>query len=142
VPEGHAADSTEPLGVILVVDDDKSIRTILHEMLEAHGYRVLGAEDGPSAVRLARSESVDLAIVDLLMAPLDGVQTIEALREINPSFRVVVITGLTDDERLTQARALGIADFLYKPLDLRAVLASVRRLVQPRPPAAAGEAAG
>jgi len=132
--DGTAPAGDGPLGRILVVDDDKSIRMILEEVLEERGYLVYTAEDGPSAVRVAEGKPLDLAFVDIVMAPMEGAEVIQELRRVNPGLRVVVVTSLTDDERLERARALGIADCIYKPFDLRAVVAATRRLIKPPPP--------
>mgnify|MGYP002683293205 CR=1 FL=1 len=103
--DGTAPTGDGPLGRILVVDDDKSIRMILAEVLEERGYLVYTAEDGPSALRVAEGKLLDLAFVDIVMAPMEGAEVIQELRRVNPGLRVVVVTSLTDEERAPYVNA-------------------------------------
>jgi PAS domain S-box-containing protein len=109
--------------LVLVVDDERSVRTITRQTLEAAGYRVVTAEDGARAVAVyaEHREEVALVITDVMMPVMDGAAAINALRRIDPEVRVIAVSGLT-----THLRGLGApAPFLAKPFTTEALLRAV-----------------
>lgn len=78
---------------ILVADDSASIREFCRQELEAEGYRVLLARDGEEAVDLVQSERPDLAILDIWMPRVNGLEAIERIAAIDPSLRVILFTN-------------------------------------------------
>jgi CheY-like chemotaxis protein len=81
------------MGRILVIDDDRSVRHATQLLLECEGFEVVVAESGRSGLAAARSGSFAVAIVDIYMPEMDGLQTITALRAIDPSLRIVAVSG-------------------------------------------------
>jgi CheY-like chemotaxis protein len=79
---------------ILVIDDESHVRATVKLGLESKGFEVVAAESAVAGLRAFESSSFDLAIVDIFMPGMDGVKLIKALRERNPGFRVVAMSGV------------------------------------------------
>lgn len=111
---------------ILVVDDEPSMLRYLQTVLEVDSYQVLTAESGKQALeRLGRDPAPDLVLLDLLMPGLDGLQTLERLRQVRPQTKVVMLSCVSDTRKVVQAIRLGAQDYLTKPFqkaELDAVL--------------------
>jgi PAS domain S-box-containing protein len=109
--------------LVLVVDDETSVRAITQQTLEAAGYRVLTAPNGAEAVAVyaTRGEAIALVVTDVMMPVMDGAAAINALRRIDPEVRVIAVSGLT-----THLRGLSApAPFLAKPFTTEALLRAV-----------------
>ena len=85
--------------LILVVDDEESIRMLMREILESHNYQVLEAKDGMEAVRLFKKHqsTVKVVITDMIMPELDGAATIRSIRELDDAIPIVATSGLTTE---------------------------------------------
>jgi EAL domain-containing protein (putative c-di-GMP-specific phosphodiesterase class I)/nitrogen-specific signal transduction histidine kinase len=119
-PDGHGE-------LILVVDDEDDIRTILRNVLTGSGYRVLEASDsaGALAVLSRAGSTVDLVVNDMTMPGMDGLETIRALRGVRPDVPIVVITGLPTQALSDEAAQLGIQHVLAKPFSNARLLQSL-----------------
>jgi CheY-like chemotaxis protein len=124
---------------ILLVDDNHHMRVLLTEILRAIGVRqVFEANDGAEALRIMRSQQVDIIMTDLAMQPLDGLDFVRRLRNTpespNPMAPVIMITGHSTLRRVAEARDAGVNEFLSKPVTARGVLERIARVVDnPRP---------
>ncbi|MGH9325497.1 MAG: sigma-54-dependent transcriptional regulator [Terriglobia bacterium] len=111
---------------ILVVDDEPSMLRYLQTLLEVDSYQVTTARSGVEALKQLRDgHSPDLVLLDLLMPELDGLQTLEQLRQVRPGLSVVMLSCVTDTRKVAQAIKLGAQDYLTKPFqkaELDAVL--------------------
>lgn len=111
---------------ILVVDDEPSMLRYLQTLLEVDSYQVTTARSGVEALRQLRNgHAPDLILLDLLMPELDGLQTLEQMRQMKPNLRVVMLSCVTDTRKVAQAIKLGAQDYLTKPFkkaELDAVL--------------------
>jgi CheY-like chemotaxis protein len=88
----------DPDLTVLVVDDEPAVRGLLRFGLARHGLRVLTAEDGPTAVQMYREDArVDVVLSDVRMPGMDGPQTVDALRAMDPHVRAVFMSGDTGD---------------------------------------------
>jgi len=107
-------------GRVLLVDDEKEVIEVCKEMLEALGYEVLVAAAGDQAVSLVQNDvkGIDLMILDVVMPGMDGVQTYDAVRHLNPDLRVLVCSGLAPKKDIRQMIDNGCKDFLLKPFDI------------------------
>jgi len=114
---------------ILVVDDEAAERITLGEVLRLEGYQVTLAASGEEALALARQEDppFDLAILDLRLPGVDGLQVLDGIRRISADTIVVLITGYGTLETAVQALRKGAYDFLLKPTPVDEVLAAVRK---------------
>jgi|YNPBryBLVA2012_1023415.scaffolds.fasta_scaffold00041_19 two-component system cell cycle sensor histidine kinase/response regulator CckA len=120
----------------LVVDDEESIGDLVRRVLESEGWTVTVCTDGDRALRAAAAASYDIALVDMVMPGLSGVQVIARLRAMHPALRVVVMTGRLADDTLTgELQALQVDGVLQKPFtvaELRRFIPGRRRTRRPR----------
>lgn len=101
---------------VLAVDDEPAMLRYLKTLLEADGHGVQTADSGADALqRLGRGLTPDLVLLDLLMPDLDGLQTLEQMRQINSALRIVMLSCVSDSRKVVQAIRLGAADYLTKP---------------------------
>lgn len=121
--------SEQPL--ILLVDDDERLRQRLGLALSERGYSVQTAKDYDEALRLARDNPPELAVVDLRMPGPSGLELVRALKELDPETRVVVLTGYGSIATTIDAMRLGAVHYLQKPADADEVLAAFGRGDQP-----------
>jgi len=104
---------------VLVVDDDPVTRLMLTVSLERHGHHVTTAEDGPQALDLVRSKSVDVILLDVLMPQMDGYGVLEQLKG-DADMRhipVIMVTSVDDIDSAVRCIELGADDYLSKPID-------------------------
>jgi two-component system cell cycle response regulator DivK len=116
---------------LLLVEDNEDNRTIYSTLLRHLGYQVIEAQDGVQAIELARSEHPDLILMDISIPGMDGWEATRVLRG-DPSTQSIPIVALTahalDDDR-ERAAEVGFSSYLAKPVEPRAVVAEVRRLI-------------
>jgi len=103
---------------ILVVDDEDSIRTLVQTMLKGEGRNVVLAARGKEAIAMFQKERPDLTILDIDMPDIDGITVLRQIRTIDPQAKVMVFTGGDSPTVESQARALGVTEFLRKGLAL------------------------
>lgn len=117
---------------ILVVDDEPDLLEVVATVLKTAGYRVSGAAEGAAALRIARTDRPDLAVVDLLMPGLDGYAFLGMVkRDSAMKFPVIVVSGRVGEKDARRALDAGAAAFLPKPLDRKKLLEHVAQLLQP-----------
>jgi CheY-like chemotaxis protein len=117
--------------LILVVDDEASVRQITRQTLEAFGYSVILASDGAEAVAIVARQDREIAVVltDMMMPVMDGPATIQVLLRLNPKLPIIAASGLSADGRATQAASLGVKHFLAKPYAADALLQVLRQIL-------------
>lgn len=111
---------------ILVIDDDRPIRSTLREILEFEKFTVDDAEDGLAAIKKVEKSTFDLILCDIKMPKMDGIEVLQKIQEIKPEIPVVMISGHGDIETAVGAIKQGAFDFIAKPLDLNRLLVTVR----------------
>jgi len=114
---------------ILVVDDEESIRTSLAGILEDEGYRTLFAVDGVEALTVAQQEMPALVLLDIWMPRMDGLETLQKLKELYPALTVVMMSGHGTIETAVRSTKMGAYDFIEKPLSLDKVLVTVKNAI-------------
>jgi CheY-like chemotaxis protein len=114
---------------VLVVDDDKAVRTAIKTVLEHHGFDVTVAEDGRSGISAVQGRQYDVVIVDIFMPGMDGLETIRAFNKHAPSVPVIAISGFLFRDSaqpapdfLSMATKLGAAYSLHKPFQPKDLL--------------------
>ncbi len=117
-------------GVVMVVDDEETVRTVARLALEKAGFRVLTASDGKDAIEVFRREGgrIDLILLDLTMPHLNGEETFRELRRMKPDVRVVLSSGYNEMDTINKFAGKGLAGFIqkpYRPVDLIARIRSV-----------------
>ncbi|WP_238360588.1 GAF domain-containing hybrid sensor histidine kinase/response regulator [Iningainema tapete] len=110
LPKGHGE-------LILVVDDELSIREITKISLLINNYQVLTASDGIEAIALyaQHKAKISLVLMDMMMPEMDGQTTIRTLQKINPQIKIIATSGLASNDRIAQAAGVGVKAFLSKP---------------------------
>ena len=122
------------MATILLVDDDDGVRSILHKTLVGAGYEVEDAVNGDLALAAYRRQPRDLVITDLVMPEKDGLETIMALRRINPAMKIIAISGGGRSLGLGQlyldaAQSIGAGRILAKPFTSKALLTAVSEVL-------------
>jgi PAS domain S-box-containing protein len=110
--------------LILIVDDESSVRDITGTTLETYNYRVLTASDGIEAIAkyAEQKQEVDAILLDLMMPSLDTITTVRTLYKINPQVKIIAMSGLAANEQLQNLQANGVQSFLAKPFTAETLL--------------------
>ena len=111
---------------ILVIDDEKSIRNSLKDVLEYEKYKIEEAEDGMQGLSMIQNNNYDLILCDIKMPKMDGIDVLELALEKKPESLFVMISGHGTIETAVEALKKGAYDFLEKPIDLNRLLVTVR----------------
>ena len=133
--EAAALQMDLPLGngeLILVVDDEESIREITRSTLETFGYTVLTASDGTEALALYADKKNEIAVVltDMVMPFMDGPATIRALQRMNPRVRIIAASGLGAGQRAGEGALEGVSVFLTKPYTAEKLLKTLAQVLK------------
>jgi two-component system nitrogen regulation response regulator NtrX len=110
---------------ILIVDDEPSIIQSLQGILTDEGFEVITADGGLKALDIIKETIPDLILLDIWMPDIDGIETLQRIRELYPTLQVIMISGHGTIETAVKATKLGAYDFIEKPLSLEKVLLSV-----------------
>lgn len=111
---------------ILIIDDEKSIRRTLREILEYENFKVDEAQDGLEGLTMAQKEKFDIILCDIKMPKMDGMEALEKLMDAAVDAPVVMISGHGNIETAVEAVKKGAYDFIQKPLDLNRLLVTIR----------------
>ena len=125
IPQGNGE-------TILLVDDEPSIREVAEVILTSHGYKVIVAEDGPTALAIFARQMghIGVVVTDLAMPGMDGLMLVGTLRRIEPGLKVIVSTGRTDDSHAAEITTLGVDGCLTKPYTCRNLLLKLSHVLQ------------
>ena len=115
---------------ILIVDDEKNIRTALSRFFDLHGNSVLAVETGQEAVEQVRMNSFDCILLDLKLPDMDGIRVLEHFREIDPYVPVILLTAHGTTGKAVEAIKKGAFDFFEKPADEEKLLIAVKNASQ------------
>ena len=125
---------------LLIIDDERSIRNTLREILADEGYTIEVAENGKQGLEMAQNQAFDLIFSDIKMPEMDGMEVLKALKNgendengdatLNGETPIVLITGHGDIETAVQALKMGAYDFLLKPLDLNRILITTKNALE------------
>ncbi|MDY6900119.1 MAG: response regulator [Cyanobacteriota bacterium] len=119
-----------PLGegeLILVIDDEVSIRDITKKSLESYNYKAITASDGIEAIALYAEHINEISVVltDIVMPIMDGLTTIRTLKKINPQVKIIAVSGLFSSEKVNAITEIGIKAFLSKPYTAQQLLQTI-----------------
>ncbi|HXU71728.1 MAG TPA: response regulator [Polyangia bacterium] len=103
---------------LLVIDDEADLREMLEFILSAEGYDVVTVDGGLAAIEAARALRFDLAITDMRMPDMNGIETLTALKELDPTIEVVVVTGYASEQTAAECIRRGAYGYLRKPFEL------------------------
>lgn len=125
LPRGHGEG-------ILIVDDEAPIREIFRDCLESYGYTVLEAKDGMEAAVVFekhRSE-IQLVVTDMMMPTMDGAAVIRLLRRMSPGIKIVVVSGMAEEQQLSEGLKKNIQGFLQKPFKAERILKTIDEVLK------------
>ena len=119
-----------PRETILIVDDDPSIRGMLSEFLTGLSYHVLQAESGEQALGCLEPGPVHMALVDLKLPGMDGIDTVKAIKEKDANVLIIMMTGYPSTESAVRALRYHVYDYLIKPFELAGLEPMIRRALE------------
>src|SRR5437762_4533670 len=117
--------------VVLVVDDDPGVRESFRLILEDH-YEVVDVPDGPGALDVVRTSTVDLVLLDIRLPGMDGIEVLERIKALDEGIEVILVTAVKTVRTAVAAMKLGAFDYLTKPFEEDELLSLVRRALERR----------
>ncbi|MBV6625528.1 MAG: response regulator [Rivularia sp. (in: Bacteria)] len=117
--------------LILVVDDEDSIRDITKKSLESYNYKAITASDGIEAIALYAEHQNEISVVltDVVMPIMDGLTTIRTLQKINPQVKIIAVSGLVSNDKINAIAEVGIKAFLSKPYTATQLLQTIGNVI-------------
>ncbi len=110
---------------VLLVDDEEEFIDLMSQRLETRGLKVVTVSSGEAAVTTVADQSFDVAIVDLAMPGIDGIETLKQLKAERPDIEVIMLTGQATVKSGIEAMKYGASDFLEKPVDLNVLMEKI-----------------
>lgn len=127
----HLVDSDNGTGTpILVVDDEQNFLELLIRILGKRGFEVKTAVSGYEALKLLENDSFELALLDIRMGPMNGLQLLEEIKERQPRVKAIMMTAYPTSETRLQAFEKGASAYLTKPVDLQELIKTMNSLVR------------
>src|SRR6516225_7126332 len=116
---------------ILVVDDDRSVRSYLSDFLTSCGYAVECAESGDQAVaRLSAGYTPSLIVLDIVMPGINGIEVLESVKKSNSSIPVIILSAAGQTKTVVDAMKMGAADFLVKPFEEQELELAIQNVIE------------
>ena len=115
---------------ILVVDDEKEICNLFQNFLTQEGYQVFIATNGAEAISLGKRNRLDLALVDIKMPGMDGIEVFQKLKKVKKDMEAIILTGYGTLRTAKEAMRLGAYDYLTKPFDLGLLKTIIREALE------------
>ncbi len=112
---------------ILLVDDEEGYVSVLAKRLSKRNFQVKTALSGSEAIRILRNESFDLAVLDLKMEDMDGIEVLKVFKATEPQMPVIILTGHGSETAAREGMEYGAFDYLVKPCDLSELVARIRQ---------------
>ena len=131
---------TEPRRLALVVDDEAPLAALVRSYLEREGFEVVTAEDGESAVELARSRAPDVIVLDVMLPGIDGVEACRRIRAFSDAY-ILMLTARAEEVDKIVGLSTGADDYVTKPFSPGELVARVRALLR-RPRTRPGDTSG
>ena len=103
---------------ILVVDDEIAICNLLKDFLTSKGYEVYTALDGQTAITKVKQDRPHIVLLDIMMPGMDGIETLRAIKKVNPKVAVIMVTAIADNELGLRTLELGAYDYICKPFEV------------------------
>lgn len=117
-------------GLILVVDDEPAIRSVLQETLCGFGFKTMEAERGEEALSLTCETTFDAILLDINMPGLNGIETCKSMRRVNPRVPILMLTVRDTEDDKVDAFEAGADDYITKPFRLRELIARIRAAIR------------
>jgi len=107
---------------LLLVDDEVGYLDVLGKRLRRRGFEVTAASSGTAAIQAVRGQDFDVAVLDLKMEDMDGIEVLRVLKKMEPTIQVIMLTGHGSERAARDGLALGAFDYLTKPIDLETLV--------------------
>jgi DNA-binding response OmpR family regulator len=111
---------------VLLVDDEVGYATILRKRLSKRNFQVTATFSGSEGIQALRKEDFDVAVVDLKMEDMDGIELLKIFKKMVPSMAVIMLTGHGSDRAAKEGIELGAFDYLSKPCELEELVAKIK----------------
>src|SRR5258708_37284844 len=131
LPPPQPAPQPRRKGTLLVVDDEDGPRESVRIIFKDE-YEIFMASDGPTAISLAQNNRIDVAVLDVRMAGMSGIDVLERLKYVDPAIEVVMMTAFETTDTIRQALRLRACDYINKPFDLATMRGAVAAAMQRR----------
>lgn len=115
---------------ILLVDDEANLRTVFSDVLKRAGYRVKTVEDGHKAIKEVEQNTYNLALVDLRMPKMDGIEVLENIKKRKPELPVIIYTGYGSITTAVEAMRKGASDYLNKPFSPEELKLAIKKVLE------------
>ncbi|MCB4791176.1 MAG: response regulator [Elusimicrobia bacterium] len=118
---------------ILVMDDESSLRDILASTLKSMGHEVVTAEDGRQAIEIAKRDLPEIALLDIQVPDMDGIEVLRELKKLNQDIRGIILSGSADVDIAVSTIKQGASDFISKPFKIDEVKTIVEKVLKSKP---------
>jgi two-component system chemotaxis response regulator CheY len=114
---------------VLIVDDSRTSRRVLRDILERNGHTVLGeAVDGKEGYDLYQTLKPDIVTMDITMPVMDGIDSLKLIMRFDPQAKVIMVTAAGQKQKMMEALKIGAVEFISKPLDEEAIVKTMKEL--------------
>ncbi|MCF8139391.1 MAG: response regulator [Desulfotignum sp.] len=128
-PDTHPMDKIR----VLLVDDETAYADVLANRLGKRGFDVTKAYTSPEALLVLRTQPFDVAVLDLKMPDMDGIEVLKIAKQVDPTLQVIMLTGHGSATACDQGLALGAFDYLMKPCELDTLVDKIQEAFQQKP---------
>ena len=115
---------------VLIIDDDSNLRKTLTDILKLNNFESTGAGSGQAALEMVKKQPYPVALIDLRLADLPGLDVLEKIKEISPDTECIILTGFASTESAIQAINLGAYSYLQKPYDVNQLIVTIKRAIE------------
>lgn len=115
---------------ILIVDDSRTSRRIMRNLLTENGYEVVEAENGEIGIQKYKEENPDMVTMDITMPVMDGLEALKGIREYDADAKVVMVTAAGQESKVMEAVKLGAAEFITKPFEKEKIINTIQKVCQ------------
>ena len=121
--------TSEPTRVLLV-DDEEEFTSTLAERLEIRGFKAVTANDGESGLQCIMNDTFDVAVLDLMMPGMTGLEALKQFKSIRPKMAVILLTGHGSTKEGMEGMRMGAYDYLMKPIDINELVKKIQQATQ------------
>ena len=111
------------------MDDETDLRNLLGHLLSGAGFEIESAGDGEEAIAILKSKKLDLALLDIMMPNMNGIEVLKFINQNFPTVKAIMLTGYADLNYAMEAKEFGAKDFISKPYKFEDVLSTIRRVL-------------
>lgn len=127
---------------LLLVDDETDYLRVLSNRLKRRGFDVVTANSGETGIRALRKQDFDVAVLDLKMEDMDGIEVLRVFKKMDPGLMILMLTGHGSEKAAREGIALGVHDYLSKPCELEELIEKIQEAMAARTPRPAPTSGG